>query len=74
MVGPALSSQRLWYLPGTGHMTCSISLFLNEGVWQGFPHVWTQGSECQGIKMVQGTDCHGVKGFQQEVLGNNVYL
>ena len=40
----------------------------------GIPSVWTQGSECQGIKMVQGTDCHGVKGFQQEVLDNSVYL
>ena len=26
------------------------------------------------LKMVQGTDFHGGKGFQQEVLGNNVYL
>lgn len=50
MVGPALSSQHLWYLPGTGHITCSISIFLNEGVWQGSP---VSGLKDQNVKVLK---------------------
>lgn len=54
MVGPALSSQRLWYLPGTGHITCSISLFLSEGVWQGSPMSRLKDQNVKVLKWFKG--------------------
>lgn len=47
---------------------------LNEGIW---PGSLVSGLEVQCVKVLKwfrGLIGHGAMGFQQEVLGNNVYL
>lgn len=48
--------------------------FLNEGIRLGSPVSGLKGQNVKVLKWFKGLIGHGVKGFQQKVLGNNVYL